>query len=88
MNEDEARKRYIDQRNKRAKRSYPAGRMGAEDDGELAVAVGADKVHKKVIMDFGKSVSWIAWDEETLNGAINVLLQKAREAGMTITIDI
>jgi hypothetical protein len=35
-------KRFLDQANGQAKRAYPNGRVGADDEGELAYAIAAD----------------------------------------------
>lgn len=40
-------------------RRWPKGRLNAEDDGELALRIAADKEKKVVIVDFGKEVVWI-----------------------------
>lgn len=39
---------------------FPEGKLNEEDEGELRLAVGADLDNKKVIIDFGKLVAWIA----------------------------
>ena len=54
-------KRFQEQLNGTAKREYPTGRMGAEDDGVLAYAMANDDKHGAIIMRFGKPVEWIAF---------------------------
>jgi len=52
--------RFVEQMNGTARREYPAGRMGAGDDGSLVYAIANDDRHKTVIIRFGKPVEWIA----------------------------
>ncbi len=72
----EAIKRFMDQMNGTARRSYPAGRMGAKDDGELAYAVAADPAHGTVIIRFGKPVEWIAMSAKDVEQLREKLLEK------------
>jgi hypothetical protein len=53
------RKRFLDQLDGTAKREYPSGRMGAEDDGALSYAITTDTRHGTIILRFGKPVEWI-----------------------------
>lgn len=39
---------------------FPEGRLNPHDEGELKIAVGHDKAKGKVIIQFGKEISWIA----------------------------
>ena len=41
-----------------ARREYSAGRMGAEDDGDLAYAITTDDRHRVIVIRFGKPVEW------------------------------
>lgn len=52
-------KRFLDQVDGNAKREYSAGRMGAEDDGDLAIAMTTDTRHSVIVIRFGKPVEWI-----------------------------
>ena len=69
MNEDIIKK-LIDQFEGKDKREYPQGRIGADDEGALALAVSADKEHGVVRVDFGKSISWFALVRIVLAAAI------------------
>lgn len=51
--------RFINQMNGTSNRAYPAGRMGADDDGVLSYAIAADPRQRKVVIRFGKPVEWI-----------------------------
>ena len=52
-------KRFLEQMNGTGPRAYPAGRMGAEDDGELTYAMATDDKHRTIIIKFPKPVEWI-----------------------------
>lgn len=71
--------RFTDQVENRAKREYPQGRMGAKDDGALAMAITADKKHGTVVVDFGKPVEWVAFSPADVAKIVKVLIAKARE---------
>jgi len=51
--------RFHDQIAGTARREYPAGRMGAEDDGVLTLAMTTDVRHSTIMIRFGKPVEWI-----------------------------
>ena len=55
-------RRFMEQVNGTARREYPAGRMGAEDDGVLSYALANDDRHGVIVMRFGKPVEWIGLD--------------------------
>ena len=55
----DAMRRFMEQIDGTARRQYPAGRMGAEDDGELAYALATDDRHNTIVIRFGKPVEWI-----------------------------
>lgn len=43
-------------------RKWPGGRMGANDDGQLAYAIATDTSRGVILLDFGKEVSWLGLD--------------------------
>jgi hypothetical protein len=53
------RKRFLQQMDGTSQRQYSAGRMGAEDDGDLAYAITTDMRHRSIVLRFGKPVEWI-----------------------------
>ncbi len=55
----EAMRRFSDQLHGTARRQYPAGRMGAEDDGELSYAIANDDKYHTIVIRFAKPVEWI-----------------------------
>lgn len=52
-------RRFIEEQMGVAKREYPAGRMGAEDDGVLTYAMANDDRHRTIIIRFPKPIEWI-----------------------------
>ena len=79
------RKRFLDQINGTAKREYPQGRMGAEDDGALSMAMTTDMKHRTIVIRFGKPVEWIglgAVEAEQLRDSLTERLMELR--GITV----
>ena len=72
-------RRMLDQIQGTARREYPRGRMGADDDGALSFAVAADPQTKTVIIRFGKAVEWIGLAPEDVAKLIALLSDKVRE---------
>jgi hypothetical protein len=54
---------------------FPRGKLTADDEGELRFVV----AHKpgKVVIDFGRSVAWIALDPADVRQLAEVLLRQA-----------
>lgn len=52
-------RRMLGQIDGTARREYPAGRMGHEDDGALSYAIATDDRHRTIVIRFGKPVEWI-----------------------------
>lgn len=77
--QDALMKRFLEQCERRAKREYPQGRVGATDDGALALAVTADKPHGIVRIDFGKPVEWLGLPPNEAVALAQLLIRKARE---------
>ncbi len=71
--------RFLAQMENRAKRAYPSGRLGANDDGALSYAVAADHKKKVVIIDFGKPVEWVGLPESDCRNLIQTLISKVDE---------
>lgn len=51
--------RFMDQANGTARREWSAGRMGGEDDGDLAYSMATDTKRQVIVIRFGKPVEWI-----------------------------
>lgn len=79
--------RFLDQvEGRHAKREYTRGRLGAEDEGALALAVAADKRTRTVVIDFGKPVSWVGLGPSDVNNLIGLLVAKMRDLGEVVTV--
>ena len=57
---------------------YPKGRINADDQGELKVAMGINEEHKRIMIDFGTSVSWLGLGVEEAEAFANGLLDNVR----------
>ena len=75
---ERARKRLLDQIAGTAKRSYSDGRLGAEDEGDLALAISADKRTNSIIVNFGKPVKWLAFSPKQAVHLAETLIKHAR----------
>jgi hypothetical protein len=84
----ELMERFVAQAEGKAKRAYSQGRVNADDDGDLAMAVSADPVKQIVIIRFGKPVEWLGLHPKEVNGLINLLKNKLGELGEVCEINI
>lgn len=81
----ELRKRFLQQIDGTAKREYPNGRMGADDDGALVYAVAVDRRHRTIVIRFGKPVEWMGLDIEAAEKLRDALTDKLLELrGITV----
>ncbi len=71
--------KFIKQAEGPVRREYPAGRIGPDDEGVLAMAIAADPKHGKVILSFGKPVEWIGLGEKETKALIQMLIEKLKE---------
>jgi len=56
---------------------YPDGKLNNSDEGALKIATYIKD--GRVVLDFGKDLSWIAFDKETLQVFIKGLENKLKE---------
>ncbi len=84
----ELMERFVAQAEGKARRAYSAGRIGPDDDGDLAMAVAADRLKGVVILRFGKPVEWIGLGPAECKGLIDMLTEKLRELGDASTVNI
>jgi hypothetical protein len=80
--EDEARKLmelFQAQQQGKAQREYPNGRLNADDDGALAMAIAADQATKTVVIKFAKPTDWIGLGAKECFALAQLLIQKGRE---------
>ena len=59
---------------------FPGGKLNEHDEGELQFRIGADTERKKVVIDFGKSISWIGFNPEDARELAIALLEAADKA--------
>lgn len=60
--QSELMKLFMEQATGTAKRQFPAGRMGAEDDGALTYAIATDDRYRTIVIRFPKPIEWIGLD--------------------------
>ena len=77
--DSEVIKRFMEQMSGSAKREYPAGRMGHEDDGALSFAIAADRRHNTIVIRFGKPVEWIGLAPKDAEALIDKMREKLNE---------
>jgi hypothetical protein len=59
---------------------FPEGKLNADDEGEIAVGIAADRKNRKVVVDFGKPVAWIGFSPEQATELGEMLIAKGMEA--------
>lgn len=65
---------------------FPQGQISEDDEGGLQLAVG---VHEgSVFMDFGKNISWFAFNAQEALDLASVLIEKARMANADDVLEI
>lgn len=80
----ELRKRFLEQVAGTPKREWSQGRMGAEDDGDLAYAMTTDTKRGVIVMRFGKPVEWLGFgikEAEELRDQLTDRLMELRGVG-------
>lgn len=73
-----AQKRLTEQQEGRAKRQWSDGRIGPDDDGDLAFSIGPHPEKELVVVDFGKSVEWLAMPPQHAIELAQLLIKHAR----------
>lgn len=58
---------------------YPEGKLTGDDEGEIRVAIAADPMKQKVVINFGKSVAWIGFTPQQAADLGQMLISKALE---------
>ena len=72
-------KLFKDQQKGEATRRWPGGRMGGDDDGQLAYAVAADQKNRAIIIQFPKPVEWLGLDRDSAEQLRDHLTEKLLE---------
>lgn len=58
---------------------FPEGKLNESDEGGLMIKVGADRVNKKVYVEFGVEIAWMAFGPTEARGMAASLIAKANE---------
>jgi len=58
-------------------RNYPRGKLSADDEGQLCIAVTVKD--KTLIVDFGKPVAWIGLDKATALALAETIKRRCNE---------
>lgn len=58
---------------------YPAGKLTAKDAGEIRFSIGRSMDGKKVVMNFGKSIRWVAMERNQAIDVGKALIKSAKE---------
>ena len=61
---------------------FPQGKLSSDDQGELRMAVVADPIHKKVVISFGKEITWIGFDMAQAAELGELLIEKSKQLRM------
>ena len=72
-------KRFVEQLDGKPNRAYPNGRVGADDEGELAFAIAADPRHQIIRIEFNKPVDWLGLDKDSAEKLRDALTEKLME---------
>lgn len=56
---------------------YPDGKLNSDDEGVLAIATYIE--NGRVVIDFGKDLSWFGFDKQTLRAFIDGLEDKYKQ---------
>ena len=56
---------------------YPDGKLNENDKGELRIGMAVDG--DVLIIDFGKSITWLGLDKSSLQSLIDILTEKLKE---------
>lgn len=58
---------------------YPAGKLNAKDAGEIRFSIGTSMDRKRVVMNFGKTVRWVAMERNQAIDVGKALIKSANE---------
>lgn len=79
--EMEAQRLFLQQAIGEPHREYPAGRMGADDDGAIAIAIAVDPKHRTIVLRYAKPVHWVGMalnDAEQLRHMLSRKIEELR----------
>ena len=73
-----ARERFKDQVDGVAQRKWSDGRVGPDDDGDLAFTIRSDQDRHLVFLDFGQPVEWVGMPPHQAVELAQTLIKHAR----------
>ena len=76
--QSELLKRFREERDGRAQREFPRGRISGDDDGSLTFKIGADADKGVIAIEFSKPVVWVAMPPQQAVELAQLLIQHAR----------
>ena len=56
---------------------FPKGKLNEDDQGELKIAMGINREHKKIMIDFGKEIAWMGLEAEEARAFAEGLIDAA-----------
>lgn len=70
---------FKEQQRNEAVRKWPGGRMGADDDGQLAYGIATDKRNGAIVIRFPKPVDWLGLDVKSATELRDQLTERVME---------
>ena len=62
--DEEARRRFVEQVMGKAQEHFSEGRLSRQDQGDLSFAIASDKANGVVLISFGRPVIWIGMPKQ------------------------
>ena len=79
-NDDAAlHERFLQQAMGQYERKFPDGRIGADDDGDLTLAMAVDHNHKVIRIQFAHPTQWLGLNRESAERMRDMLSEKLLE---------
>lgn len=71
-------KRFQEEREGKAMREFPEGRLSGDDDGSITFKIGADEEKYVVAIEYSKPVHWVAMPPQQAMEFAQLLIKRAR----------
>lgn len=76
--QSELLKRFQEEREGKAQREFPQGRLSGDDDGSLTFKIGADAEKGVVAIEYSKPTMWVAMPPQEAINLAQALIKHAR----------
>src|SRR5687768_3107867 len=76
--QSELLKRFQEERDGKAQREFPEGRLSGDDDGSLTFKIGADAEKGVVAIEYSKPTVWVAMPPQQAVELAQLLIKHAR----------